>query len=1295
MDNDEKQALEGQVSGRVRALREMFNKGGASSDASPPPPAPERNVANRFLANRRLGSQENAAVGATSDTFENNVLRKLRERKEAEKKAAEDAALAAKSVKSTKTLVDSAADGQRQREADDRRIAQESRELYSQTTSYALEDPVYQHAQKRKEDERLAEKEAKESLLNFTRSGDHDHIYTHAVRQKEGELKAEREAKDSLHKNSGAKSYIEEKLDEKRRLEEAERQKVQETMAAITRNNFSSPEFDPAYVRAKELEQIEREAEEKAKASLLQFSQHDVSHEMSMRNGIMMRKASIDSDTSSSGLSASPAIPATSYPFTDKSRKKAPSPAAIKAVARFQQQLAESKAKEEQRLERKASMDMARKQSFDMARKTSFDGASPARPEPDLEQIKTSVDASSLSVKSAAQMFKEMERRNAADKAAEKAKAASTPSRRNTVSSSNDTAGLSLFELHARNMRQREQKTKAMEQHTKDRMAFTMPVGQSRTTMAVRIQRLVRGKLARRSYARRVDAAAVIAGFAQVHFRRRAAQETAAQLRRELQQRVASVVLIQRRLRGAVQRRRFRAQLLSAVALQAAVRAHLARQRYKALRQAVAAIAAFVRHARAARQAREELRVRRARHAQETMAAIRIQAALRARRARTSFVAQMQAVVKLQSNWRRTLAVKQVAMLQAEAEVQRWMRYEVEQTMSVKIQTHWRGRSARLAVAALRAEALAREQQERVALENLMARKVQGLWRIYAAWKHVQGLRAESEARQTALQTLMATRIQSHWKGRVDRSLFHRIKLERQLQEQQRQAEVENAMAVKLQSHWRGASARSTVSALKSEKMAALEAEAALSAARLAEAEAEAEAEAAHQAEKLSKLGRFSNASDDSFDSDEDDDDEDDNDSNDGSDDGESPREANDASFSSAIDFSMEDPESEAPSGTDVHHVRDDTDSDVDDDNDSDIVDDEFTKAVNRQKVVASQPMSGVSEGGSSSTAETAPSSANSVFASVDSSPSSPGEFVQERMSFESDVERASSPFKSSFNRRSFDSGTPRGSSVPNARESYGQLLFQAINNVAKAPPAPVVQDEPHYFDTDSERGSGADGDSARNSANHSRADQLDDDRRSIVKDVSGSAKSGKRWGRPNLLNKLTSEKLAHVFDKKSSSSKTSSNNNSKASSNSNSSSSPDESDPSEVPRSKPKPKTALGAVAAKLGRKASSAGATYSIDHQAPVPSNRLRKASSVASANSDVADSVVYSPIIQEAKPKSKFGFFRAAAAAPAPVPAPAAPAAPAPAPAAASSMFAKRFGWKKSGSADKKKDDASTAA
>lgn len=52
-----------QVSGRVRALREMFNKapaGDATTKASPPP---ERKAANKFLANRRgSGAQGTVAT---------------------------------------------------------------------------------------------------------------------------------------------------------------------------------------------------------------------------------------------------------------------------------------------------------------------------------------------------------------------------------------------------------------------------------------------------------------------------------------------------------------------------------------------------------------------------------------------------------------------------------------------------------------------------------------------------------------------------------------------------------------------------------------------------------------------------------------------------------------------------------------------------------------------------------------------------------------------------------------------------------------------------------------------------------------------------------------------------------------------------------------------------------------------------------------------------------------------------------------------------------------------------------
>lgn len=135
------------------------------------------------------------------------MLRKIRERREAEKKAEKEAMEAHSNVKSTKTLVDKAAEEQRLRKAEDRRIgklprhpscfqtgslmfdvfcacaAQESKELYSKTSSYDLNrDPVYQHSQRQKEEERNAEKEAKESLLNFTRNGTGD-WHSHAAEQ--------------------------------------------------------------------------------------------------------------------------------------------------------------------------------------------------------------------------------------------------------------------------------------------------------------------------------------------------------------------------------------------------------------------------------------------------------------------------------------------------------------------------------------------------------------------------------------------------------------------------------------------------------------------------------------------------------------------------------------------------------------------------------------------------------------------------------------------------------------------------------------------------------------------------------------------------------------------------------------------------------------------------------------------------------------------------------------------------------------------------------------------------------
>lgn len=458
--------------------------------------------------------------------------------------------------------------------------------------------------------------------------------------------------------------------------------------------------------------------------------------------------------------------------------------------------------------------------------------------------------------------------------------------------------------------------------------------------------------------------------------------------------------------------------------------------------------------------------------------------------------------------------------------------------------------------------------------------------------------------------------------------------------------------------------------------------------------------------EKLSQLGRFSEFYSDDSDDDDSDEDDSDVDGHDASDREASDRDAKDSdssdsdasgrdsygadsyggredrfasdldaselSFSGALSTT-----DDAPSHTDGNTSLDDTDSEV-----SDHADDE-------DDVAPSRPLSPPSEDNQveafmlkqvddASACETAPSSSTSTLASFESSPAPTDETAysvsnnyDDRESTTSDFVRPSSPFEPSpsYRRNSFDSGTPRSSAMSSnlARESYGQLLFEAINTVPKAPVETEVPDEPQYFDTDSERGSTGETDDV--SRGDAQNDDDDDDgiaRHTYVKDDAPKS-GGRRWGRPNLLNKLAS---AHVFEKKSSSSKASSSNTSSAA----------ETDVHDDVQSKPKT-TALGAVAAKLARKASSATTgtrTFSMSQNAPLPSNRLRKASSGASVESDALESVVYSPTGDDAKAtgKSKFTFFRSNTTA--------ASAAPPTAPKPAATAFTKRFGWKKSAAA-----------
>ncbi|ETI51479.1 hypothetical protein F443_05167, partial [Phytophthora nicotianae P1569] len=661
MNDEERKAL-AEARGRVANLRAMFNKGAVTNTE---PPAWKRRAPIKL---------------PTADKPEES------------KKTESDAKPSYATVKSSETLVDAAVQERKLREEQERRTAQEARDAMAKQSSYDLEsDHAYNHAVKQKEYERSGEQKAKESLSQFTSDGktfeaekreeqrrleeierkkeqdtknlhatttystEYDHSYNHHIKQRETTTKAEQDAQKALRNFAGGKTFFEEQLEEKKRLQELERQKEQHAKEASAKNNYSSPDFDHAYVHAKEVAQVEKEAEEKAKAALLKYDQHDVSHEYIMKNGMMVSKHASGSGTPN----------AKRYPFTDPAaRIKKPSPQAMKALARFQEQLAESRAREERKASeealRKASWESGRKMSIESVesmgsvRKQSFD-------EVDIEQIKASVDEAKLDVRSAAQKFAAMDR-----KAAELAKQSKKPMTFNGVS----------YGHSGRVFRTKEQDQKET---------------QRKNDMATRIQSRVRGAMAREAYNERVSSAERIAIRIQTEFRRRQAQKQLEDLRQRLQREQECAVVIQKLMRGRSQRNRYQTELAvrkaAAVLLQSLVRTRQAQTAYTKQITAAHEIQAFAARMLAGRKARNEAVCLR----KERDAATVIQSAFRTKAAKSQAETLRAAVVRLQCAWRQSIARYTVSHLKHQAEIEASARNQLEQSMATKIQSHWRG----------------------------------------------------------------------------------------------------------------------------------------------------------------------------------------------------------------------------------------------------------------------------------------------------------------------------------------------------------------------------------------------------------------------------------------------------------------------------------------------------------------------------------------------------------------------------------------------------------------------------
>lgn len=307
---DERKAL-AESRGRVASLRAMFNKGGVQN--SDPPVWKRRSVPLEPIKfSTRDKSQHNVHTEpVTSDT----------QRFVSEEKTTKSYA----KVKSSESLVDAAMQERKLREEQERRTAQELRDAMAKKSSYDLEsDHVYNHLVKQREHERVAEQKAKESLAQYTSNGhtfeaekreqqrrleeaerkkekdtkdlhatttystEFDHSYNHYQKQRKTATQAELEAQKALGNYAGGKTYFEEQLDEKKRQQQLDR--LNEQQAKEAKSNFFSPNFDRVYIHTKEIAQVEKEAEEKAKAALSKCDQRDVSHKYVMKNGVMMLK---------------------------------------------------------------------------------------------------------------------------------------------------------------------------------------------------------------------------------------------------------------------------------------------------------------------------------------------------------------------------------------------------------------------------------------------------------------------------------------------------------------------------------------------------------------------------------------------------------------------------------------------------------------------------------------------------------------------------------------------------------------------------------------------------------------------------------------------------------------------------------------------------------------------------------------------------------------------------------------------------------------------------------------------
>ncbi|KAL7686192.1 putative abnormal spindle-like microcephaly-associated protein [Plasmopara halstedii] len=602
MNHEERKALA--EAGRVTNLRAMFSKGAATNAE---PPAWKRQNASKISSRNKVE----------------------------------------KSGESANTLQPRTADRHLEKRSDNAYNHAMRQEMYVRAVEQKVIKSLSKLASDEKafKDEKCEEQHCRDAIdhkeqhlttvsAKATLSSDHDQSQKSHLSQRVNSTSAEQETRITDRNDACRNTTAEEQVDEKKRTRKLERQQEPSTKDAYNMNKHTSTDLDPVYVHAKTVAQLEKEAEEKARAALLKCDQHDVSHKRSMKNGMMVSKSANGSGTPN-GLVCFWAIVqlldlstvflcllVKRYPFTDPAaRVKKPSPQSLKALARFQEQLAVSRKESE----RKLSMDSV--ESLDLGRKQSFD-------ELDLDQIKASVDGAKIDMRSTAQKFAEMDR-----KAVELAKQNKKPLKFYGVAYQHD----------GKVFRTKEQERKA---------------ARLKNDMAGRIQARVRGGMARKLYSERLKSAGRIAICIQTEFRRIQAQKQVEHLRIRLQREKACAVVIQKVVRGHVIRSRYLTQVAAAILLQSHTRRRQAQAFYTRQLIATNKIQTFIIKMLAGQKARKEV----AWFRKKRDAAVVIQSVYRTKAAKMRAKIRLQAAVRVQCVWRQFLAKSTIRLLQIEAQ---------------------------------------------------------------------------------------------------------------------------------------------------------------------------------------------------------------------------------------------------------------------------------------------------------------------------------------------------------------------------------------------------------------------------------------------------------------------------------------------------------------------------------------------------------------------------------------------------------------------------------------------------